>query len=60
MVGSGQRQRSGPPPDWAATVRTLLEAGASTEALEVSPDDLKPASPEVADILRAAGARERP
>jgi ankyrin repeat protein len=57
-VGSGQRQRSGRP-DWAETVRTLLEAGASTEALELSPDDLKPASSAVADILRAAGVRER-
>jgi hypothetical protein len=58
-VGSGQRQRSNPRPDWVATVRILLEAGASTETLTVSPDDLKPPSPEVADLLRAAGARER-
>jgi ankyrin repeat protein len=58
-VGSGQRQRSNPRPDWGATVRLLLEAGASTETLTVSPDDLKPASPEVADLLRAAGAQER-
>ena len=58
-VGSGQRQRSGSRPDWVATVRILLEAGASTETLVVSPDDLKPASPEVADLLRAAGVPER-
>jgi ankyrin repeat protein len=58
-VGSGQRPRSAPRPDWVATVRTLLEAGASTEALELSPDDLKPASSAVADILRVAGVRER-
>ena len=58
-VGSGERPRSNPRPDWAATVRILLGAGASTEAVELSPDDLKPASPEVADILRAAGVRER-
>jgi ankyrin repeat protein len=58
-VGSGQRQRSGPQPDWVETVRTLLEAGASTDALELSPDDLKPASSAVADILRVAGVRER-
>jgi ankyrin repeat protein len=57
-VGSGERPRSNPRPDWAATVRILLEAGASTDDFELSLDDIKPASPEVADILRAAGVRE--
>jgi len=56
-VGSGFRPQTSPDPDWAATVRVLLDAGASTETLELSPDDLKPASAEVADILRAAGVR---
>ena len=56
-VGSGLRPRTSPDPDWAATVRILLDAGASTESFELSPDDLKPASDEVADILRAAGVR---
>jgi ankyrin repeat protein len=56
-VGSGQRPRTGHDPDWATTVRILLDAGASTESFELSPDDLKPASAEVADILRAAGVR---
>jgi ankyrin repeat protein len=58
-VGSGERPRSNPRPDWAATVRILLEAGASAESLELSVADIKPASPDVADILRAAGVRER-
>lgn len=57
-VGSGERPRTSPHPDWAATVRILLDAGASVETFELSPGDLKPASPEVADILRAAGVRE--
>ena len=56
-VGSGLRPQTSPNPDWAATVRILLDAGASTESFELSPDDLKPASAEVADILRAAGVR---
>jgi ankyrin repeat protein len=56
-VGSGLRPQTSPDPDWAATVRVLLDAGASTESFELSTDDLKPASDEVADILRAAGVR---
>jgi hypothetical protein len=56
-VGSGLRPQTSPDPDWAATVRILLDAGASTESFELSPDDLKPASDEVADILRTAGVR---
>jgi ankyrin repeat protein len=56
-VGSGFQPQTSPHPDWAATVRVLLDAGASTESFELSPDDLKPASAEVADILRAAGVR---
>jgi ankyrin repeat protein len=56
-VGSGYRPQTSPDPDWTATVRILLDAGASTESFELSPDDLKPASAEVADILRAAGVR---
>jgi ankyrin repeat protein len=58
-VGSGERPRTNPHPDWVATVRIMLEAGASTQGLELSPDDFKPASPEVADILRAAGVPQR-
>lgn len=56
-VGSGLKPQTSPNPDWVATVRILLDAGASTASFELSPDDLKPASAEVADILRAAGVR---
>lgn len=59
VVGSGERPRYNPRPDRAATVRILLEAGASTAGIEVSPDDTKAPSAEVAGILRAAGAPDR-
>ena len=57
QVGSGERPRANPGPDWVAAVRILLEAGAATDGMELSPDDPKPPSPEVAEILRAAGVR---
>ena len=44
-----------PHPDWTAVVRTLIEAGASTEGIVLSPDDAKPPSPEVATLLRSLG-----
>ncbi|HEX5287575.1 MAG TPA: hypothetical protein VFX25_01795 [Streptosporangiaceae bacterium] len=59
IVGSGERSRSNPRPDWTATVRILLVAGASTDGIELSPDDRKAPSPEVADVLREAGVRDR-
>ncbi len=52
-VGSGERPRHNPGPDWVATVRTLIEAGASCDGLTLSSDDPKPPSPEVAQLLRA-------
>jgi len=52
-VGSGERPKLNPRPDWVATVRALIEAGASREGITMSPDDLKPPSPEVAQLLRA-------
>lgn len=59
MVGSGERPRHNPRPDWERTVRILLDAGASTDGIELSPDDAKAPSPQVADILRAAGVPDR-
>lgn len=59
MVGSGERPRHNPRPDWTGTVRILLAAGASTAGIELSPDDAKAPSPEVAGILRAAGVPDR-
>ena len=44
-----------PDPDWPATVSILLDAGASTDGIVLSPDDQKPPSPEVAALLRARG-----
>lgn len=52
-VGSGQQPRTAPEPDWAKTVGILLAHGASTDDIGLEPDDPKPPSAEVADILRA-------
>ncbi|MGH3625675.1 MAG: ankyrin repeat domain-containing protein [Sciscionella sp.] len=54
-VGSGERPKHNPDADWVATVRALLGAGASTEGITLSPDDLKPPSPDVAQLLRTHG-----
>jgi hypothetical protein len=54
-VGSGMHLGHDPDRDWVATVRTLIEAGAATEGIILSPDDPKPPSPEVADLLRSYG-----
>jgi len=54
-IGSGERPRQNPAADWIATVRTLIEAGASTHELTLSPDDPKPPSPDVARLLRDHG-----
>jgi ankyrin repeat protein len=55
IVGSGMRLGHAPDPDWPATVGILLDAGASTDGIVLSPDDPKPPSPEVAALLRARG-----
>ena len=55
IVGSGMRLGHDPGPDWVATVRTLLEAGAATDGIVPFPDDPKPPSPEVAGLLRSSG-----
>jgi ankyrin repeat protein len=55
IVGSGMRLGHDPAPDWPATVSVLLDAGASTGGIVLSPDDPKPPSPEVAALLRARG-----
>jgi ankyrin repeat protein len=54
-IGSGFRPRQNPGADWIATVRTLIEAGASTHEITLSPDDPKPPSPGVAQLLREHG-----
>lgn len=55
IIGSGERPGSNPSPDWIATVRTLIEAGATTQDITLSPDDPKPPSPDVAQLLRGYG-----
>ena len=55
IVGSGMRLGHAPDPDWPATIRILLDAGASASGIVLSPDDPKPPSPEVAAVLRAHG-----
>jgi ankyrin repeat protein len=54
-VGSGLPHVDNPAPDWTASIRTLIEAGASTADITLSPDDPKPPSPEVAQLLRSYG-----
>ena len=53
-VGSGERPGTNRRADWIATVQALLEAGASTDSITLSPDEPKQPSPEVATLLRRA------
>ena len=55
IVGSGFHPDTAPHPDWIATIQALLDAGADTSGVELSPDDQKPPSAEVAEFLRATG-----
>ncbi len=52
-VGSGERPSSASEPDWAQTVRILLARGASADDIGLEPDDPKPPSTEVADVIRS-------
>jgi hypothetical protein len=54
-IGSGQRPRHNPGADWLGTVRALIEAGASSEGITLSPDDPQPPSHQVAELLRSYG-----
>jgi ankyrin repeat protein len=55
VVGSGLPRVENPDPDWISTIQALIEAGASTAGVTLSPDDPKPPSPEVAQLLRSYG-----
>lgn len=55
MVGSGERPGRAPDADWVATVRALLDAGASTDGITLSADDPKPPAADVARLLRTHG-----
>jgi ankyrin repeat protein len=52
-VGSGERPRTNDAADWIGTVRTLLDRGASSNEISLDPDDPKPPSREVAELLQA-------
>ena len=58
-VGSGEQPASAPNPDWEAVVRTLLDAGASTERMILEAGEVSQPSLEVADLLRARGVPRR-
>jgi ankyrin repeat protein len=57
-VGSSEQPPSDPAANWVETVRALLAAGASSDDVTPSPDDPKPPSPEVAELLRTYDHRE--
>lgn len=54
LVGSGENPESSPAPDWVATATLLLDRGATLESAP-DPDDPKPPSRQVLDLLRARG-----
>jgi ankyrin repeat protein len=58
-VGSGEQPSSAPDPDWEGVVRTLLDAGASTDGIVLEPGEVSQPSPEVADLLRGRGVPSR-
>ncbi len=60
IVGSGEHPVTSPRPDWIATIRALIEAGASTQGITLAPDDPKPPSPDVAELLRGYGIGDEP
>jgi ankyrin repeat protein len=53
-IGSSEQPDLNPHPDWAGTVRALLEAGANAAEVSLSPDEDHPPSPEVAALLEQA------
>lgn len=55
VVGSGFKPADNPAADWLATIRVLIEAGASTSGITLGPDNDKPPSQEAADLLRQYG-----
>ncbi len=55
VIGSGARPGSNPGADWVASVKALIDAGADVSDVTLSPDDPKPPSPEVTELLIAHG-----
>jgi ankyrin repeat protein len=54
-VGSGEQPPGNPRPDWSAAIAALVEAGASLDGITLNPDDPKPPSPAIAELLRRHG-----
>lgn len=59
VVGSGEQPASAPDPDWEEVVRTLLDAGASTEGIILEAGEVSQPSLEVASLLLARGVTSR-
>lgn len=57
-VGSGEQPAGNPRPDWPAAIAALVEAGASLDGITLNPDDPKPPSPAVAELLRRYGVED--
>lgn len=60
IIGSGERPGHASESDWVATVTLLLDAGASTDGITLSPEEEKPPSAEVARLLRERGLKQPP
>jgi ankyrin repeat protein len=52
-VGSGERPTTNPASDWTAVVKVLLDSGASADGIGLEPDEPKPPSRDVANLLRS-------
>src|SRR6185312_606213 len=59
MIGSSERPGTNPEADWLAVLAALLDAGASTEGIEIDEDDDHPVSDAVAELLRRHGVPDR-
>ena len=53
LVGSGETPNSAPAPDWVATVRRLLDAGATLDGITLDPNEPKQPSAAVVQLLRS-------
>ncbi|MGO9794046.1 MAG: ankyrin repeat domain-containing protein [Solirubrobacteraceae bacterium] len=58
-VGSGEQPSNAPDPDWEDVVRTLLDAGASTDGIILEAGEANQPSPEVASLLLGRGVPSR-
>jgi hypothetical protein len=59
LVGSGEGPDRAPAPDWVATVRLLLDAGAPTNEITLDPGEPKAPSASVLELLRSRGLADK-